>query len=303
MHLGENVVNRWNTLPVVNIEGEVGIPWQQNKLEAENAGHIRTFIRYKNPKMQDGALILEGGFEHDQILSYRPELDRHPLQSLKRQNPHTDFRPITSLSSLLKKRIAANFKMIVCLPGEIQSHLGIDLLQGNIYMSSQAISKVYPYIPLTERGRVHIDLKKVIDPLHIDTFFINGYPLELNHRQALQILIDQISPQFKLPSDTYDNILLVCQHVDEFFSVLATAPLTMLKEEYQDIQKINSCYAQFMHKLEQAKKASRSSKVPPHIQELVRQVSPIIERIKLALDESDHLLLKKSIKEFFKAQK
>lgn len=299
LHIGEDADNLWNTLPIVNTSGKIGIPWRQNKKHSENIGHIRTLIRYTDPQKKEGAIILEGGFEHDQILGYYPEFDNRPLETMLRQNKQTDFRPIESLSSILKKRIAANYKMIVRIPGSNTAHMGVDLLKGNIYMSSEATALIGHQIPLTEEGKVHIDLTKIHDPLHTDTFFINAEALELNHRQALQMFIYQVSGLFRLPADTYENMMSLSKHLDEFFSSIALPPLSLLKEENEHIQKINLLFFQNIESLKQAKKSAAPSETCESKDSCVKACCAAIEKIHTALDTESHALLKEAISEFY----
>ena len=249
---GENFAT---SLPIINLDGEKGIPWNKHLKEAGDISHVETIIPFKTPNESYDALILETSLEstHDTLYLKTPS-QAHLEDNLERQHPGSSKDFIETLDAILKKRIAASHKLIICEPGNMDSIFGIDLLSGHIYLSREGAREFEKDLPLSESGKVSIPLEGLVKGEKGD-YLINGKNKHIHHAVALEKLIKKIQSRFQLPDDIKGTIMNLASHLPAFFEQLSMSPIPLIKKHLSKIKKLNTDYEEMWSKQKTTPKA------------------------------------------------
>jgi hypothetical protein len=293
-HVGLTTENSWNMLPLINDTSRIGIPWDQQMSDCDYISHVRTIVKFETDQHEQGALVLEAGFEMDRILEYTSDQTSSAWQKLEDENFTTEFKAITTLDSLLKKRIKANFKVIIAQPHQPRSLLGIDLLQGAIFLSSQGMKDLTD-LPLNAEGLLSISMQGLQNEQEGGIYFVNGQERSLTHRQAFHQLCQIVQERFQLPQDFEENVLTLAENINELFSTVSIEPLELLKTYYPQIKTINAAHKSLLDKHAQVAAISPQTKIESKIQDAFLECSSARDEIERQLQSNSEENLRNAI--------
>jgi hypothetical protein len=296
--VGLTTENSWNMLPLINDTRRIGIPWDQQMSDCEYISHVRTIVKYETDQHEQGALVLEAGFEMDRILEYTGDQNFSAWEQLENENFTTEFKAITTLDSLLKKRIKSNFKVIIAQPHQPRSLLGIDLLQGNIFLSSQGAQDLIN-LPLNAEGLLSISMQGLKNKQETGSYWVNDQERSLPHRHAFHAFCQIVQEKFRLPQDFEENILTLAENIDELFSTVSIEPLELLKKYYPQIKKVNEAHRSLFEKHEQMAAVFPQTKLDSIILEAFTECASNRDAIEKHLQSNNEDSLRSALEKYF----
>jgi hypothetical protein len=83
-----------------------------------------------------------------------------------------------------------------------------------------------------------IELRHLARPDETGTYYINGTPVELTHREALRIFLGKAQAEMTIPVDMEENIITLAQNQDALFSEVFISPLPFIRTHYADLTAI-----------------------------------------------------------------
>lgn len=228
--------------------GGPGRDWNEYDVVTENVHHCRCVTHFSDQE----------GTEHGMYFNFFAQFDApikegtwKKLQESEAGGKKDTLGNIANVGHILKMQIAGKTKMVMGSPLNPESLLGIDLLRGNLYLSSAA-SKGLEGIPLNGKGKFSLNLQDLQTPDNLGHYFVNGVLTQMTHREALTRLVALASGRFHFPVDFVENVLSLAQHsnalFDEIFLNPAATARALLKEVEHCktmINEVNACFFRY----------------------------------------------------------
>lgn len=234
--------NLATSLPIVSIDDELGIPWMEHLKVAKNIAHVETIIPFQTADGKHCAIALTTGLQgRNDIESISCTSKEGIKQYLEEKYDKEGTSPIESLDTILKKRLSGSYKLIIKEPGNPNSIFGIDLLQGNIFLSSEAMRGLEAQLPLSNTGKVSIPLEGLANGTK-GIYTVRGAEKNVLHAVAFASVIEKIQGRFQLPEDIKENILTLAKKLPAYFDEIAMKPLALIKKHLRQIEDVNRLY-------------------------------------------------------------
>lgn len=146
---------------------------------------------------------------------------------------------ITNVGHIVKAQASGRTKM-ACQAGD--GVLGIDLMEDTIYLNPAGM-KGLQGLPLNENGKLSLNSRNLT--LQHDargTYWIDGNPVEMTHREALHRLVEITRERFHLSHDFEENLIMLAENTDALFDGVLLAPSKTAKVVYKEIMEANKAF-------------------------------------------------------------
>ncbi|MCB1109478.1 MAG: hypothetical protein KDK64_00710 [Chlamydiia bacterium] len=242
--LAKPTENAWTGVPIPGTE-DSQVKWLEFTQVVRGADHTNVGVPYRDEQGRECYTQFACSFEPnkpDEIerhlpTSQRSGLDHFFMMSGGYSRTYLPDQVLDS-STLAKNGLLARFKAAMSRDGKT---MGVDFLRGNFYLNP-SWTKTLKGFPLNEKGMASIDLVALATPDAKGTYFIDGKPVNMTHREVLQIMLKEASTVFAIPPDMEENIITMAQMAPLMSDQLYLQPLPFIQEHYADLQAIGRKY-------------------------------------------------------------
>lgn len=221
--IGQYTNTRWSRPPIPMLHGQKKIDWKEYDQTTENVHHTAVVLRYSNWRNKEKGILFEmGNFKNDEIYPYDSWKDLSLKVFLNGTKKDT-CRHITNVGQILKMHLQGKPRTIITGQGNSKQIFGIDLLRGNIYLSSKGAEGLSG-LPLYGYDRFSIRLEDLKDPTRKGIYTVDGEDNLITHREALFLFAKVAKERFLLPDDFVENIIALAENVDPLFDHVFLSP-------------------------------------------------------------------------------
>ncbi|NGX41820.1 MAG: hypothetical protein K940chlam7_00094 [Chlamydiae bacterium] len=221
---GQYTGTAWARPPLPETSGNFSI-WKGYDQATENVQHCCTVVRYSDRKGEDRVLALDtwaGDNEPADYDSFSAWTDMSGALDTT--------EGITNIGHILKMQMRGKSKMILMGKAGMQEQFGIDLIRGNIYLNTGG-AKGLDGLPLGASGRFSISLQDLRDnPDRQATYYVDGNPVQMTHREALEAFQGAAGERFQLPRDFSGNIMTLAENADDLVSHVLISTVATAKQ-------------------------------------------------------------------------
>lgn len=239
-NVGRPTSNHWMTMPIPGTE-TTPIKWMNFSDSLKGADHTDAVCHYKMTDGSEHVIQFACSYEEDnseEILEFQGKgkssaMDQY-LDSRYANDSELLPNKLVDVATIGKLRLAGRFKAMM-IKGKMT--FGMDLLRGNLFINS-TWAKTIPELPLNAQGMASIELRHLARPDETGTYYINGKPVELTHREALRIFLGKAQAEMTIPVDMEENIITLAQNQDALFSEVFISPLPFIRTHYANLTAI-----------------------------------------------------------------
>ncbi|MGE0669665.1 MAG: hypothetical protein AB7O89_01895 [Parachlamydiales bacterium] len=239
-NVGRPIFNHWVTMPIPGTE-TTPIKWMNFSDSLKGADHTDAVCHYKLTDGSDHVIQFACSYEEDnadEVLAFQGNRKSSAMDQYldSRYANDSELLPnkLVDAATIGKLRLAGRFKAMM-IKGKMT--LGMDLLRGNLFINA-TWAKTIPGLPLNAQGMASIELRHLARPDETATYYINGKPVELTHREALRIFLGKAQSEMTIPVDMEENIITLAQNQDALFSEVFISPLPFIRTHYADLTAI-----------------------------------------------------------------
>lgn len=206
--------------------------WREYDKRTENIHHAAVVMRYTDENGQEKGYLFDSGNE---IPDEFRKSDTWKQFSNDNFGKNDTALNIVDVGHVSKAQLSGKTKLVIKGSDNQKQILGIDLLAGNLYLSSDG-TKGLQGLPTNDQGRVSINLNDLKNPNAIGTYNIDGKPVKMSHLAALKLVSEITKTRFQLPDDFVDNILTLADVSEDLFANVLLPPADTLKQVYPRVQ-------------------------------------------------------------------
>jgi hypothetical protein len=215
---GEFSYPSWARPPVPNA---ASFDWAEYNEKTECVHHCATVVRFKDEHLNDKCLVLQ---------TFAPI----PIEELDWTSFVTRLRPqespdnIINLENTLKKQLSGKYKVLVMAPGN-KKIFWIDFLRGVCFLNREAATGLTG-LPCGKNGVLSLSLRDLQHPDTQGTYYIDGQPHRMSHREALRRCFSALQKEFQLPNDFEENMITLAQNLDSLIQNVLLRPISTARE-------------------------------------------------------------------------
>lgn len=239
--LGKDGINTWSQLPIPGTAHNP-VKWRELSREVRGVDHTYSACIYRDEQDNERLITFDCSFDKRNPREVeehagKPAISgtRVYLQSKGIEDSEDRPNRIIDAGTIGKARLKGRCKAVMIKDNMI---LGVDLLRGNFYINSGLASAVTG-LTTNARGMVSIELEALANPDEQATYFIDGEPVQLSHREALDIILDKARAHMVLPEDTANNLIALAQNRTELIERFLSQPFSAIKANYADMLAIS----------------------------------------------------------------
>lgn len=231
--IGQFTGPEWAQAPIPNPYGVAGLSWPMYDQQTEDVHHCGTLVPYPDANGDMQVLFFDNFTNETQRTG--EDIQAKTLGEFNSTQTKRDTKgDITNVDNVIKMQMAGKTKMVIA-GNERTQILGVDLLKGNLYLSSKGAEDL-PGLPLNADGRFSIVLDDLKKTLQIATYYVNGEPVEMTHREALDLFCQVAGARFHLPQDFAENMQTLAREQEELFATVLLSPVKTVKVTLVEVE-------------------------------------------------------------------